>query len=152
MPVVTTADRALWRSEWTATASCSMWSTPCAAKAFGLSQPGRHRIMSAKSTRRRKRIVRYKSLDDIPVRPLNRKLIEMSDAEVERRAAADPDAGVIPPGFWDNATVMLPEAKQQITLRLDADVIRFFKRTGKGYQSRMGAVLRSYVEAKRKRA
>ena len=108
--------------------------------------------MSAKSTRRRKRIVRYKSLDDIPVRPLNRKLIEMSDAEVERRAAADPDAGVIPPGFWDNATVMLPEAKQQITLRLDADVIRFFKRTGKGYQSRMGAVLRSYVEAKRKRA
>lgn len=108
--------------------------------------------MNAKSTRRRKRIVRYDSLDDIPVRPLNRRLIEMSDAEVERRAAADPDAGVIPPGFWDNAEVVLPETKQQITLRLDAEVIRFFKRTGKGYQSRMGAVLRSYVQAKRKRA
>jgi uncharacterized protein (DUF4415 family) len=48
--------------------------------------------------------------------------------------------------------VLLPENKQQITLRLDPEVIRFFKRTGKGYQSRMGAVLRSYVEAKRKRA
>ena len=107
--------------------------------------------MSAKPTKKRERIVRYETLDDIPIRPLNRKLIEMSDAEVERRAAADPDAGVIPPGFWDNATVLLPESKQQITLRLDPEVIRFFKQTGKGYQSRMGAVLRSYVEAKRKR-
>ena len=101
---------------------------------------------------KRGRTVRYENLDDIPVRPLNRRLIEMSDEEAERRAAADPDAGVIPPGFWDNAKVWLPENKQQITLRLDPAVIRFFKRTGKGYQSRMGAVLKSYVEAKRKRA
>ena len=108
--------------------------------------------MSVKRTGKRARIVRYESLDDIPVKPLNRRLIEMSDAEAERRAAADPDAGVIPPGFWDNAKVLEPENKQQITLRLDPEVIRFFKQTGKGYQSRMGAVLRSYVEAKRKRA
>lgn len=87
-----------------------------------------------------------------PPKPLNRRLFEMSDAEVERRAAADPDAGVIPLGFWDNATVWMPETKQQITLRLDPEVIHFFKRAGKGYQSRMGAVLRSYVEAKRKRS
>jgi uncharacterized protein (DUF4415 family) len=76
----------------------------------------------------------------------------MSDEEVERRAAADPDAGVIPPGFWDNAKLLLPETKRQITLRLDPEVIRWFRRSGKGYQSRMGAVLKSYVEAKRKRA
>ena len=113
--------------------------------------------MSAKRTRKRarparkqSRIVRYESLDDIPVRPLSRALIEMSDAEVERRAATDPDAGIIPPGFWDNAQVVYGERKQQITLRLDAEVIRWFKRTGKGYQSRMGAVLRSYVRAQRK--
>lgn len=102
--------------------------------------------------KQRGRIVRYESLDDIPVKPINRKLIAMSGAEAERRAAADPDAGVISPGFWDNAKLMMPETKQQITLRLDPEVIRFFKATGKGYQSRMGAVLRSYVEAKRKRA
>jgi len=84
------------------------------------------------------------------VRPLNRALIEMSDEEVERRATADPDAGIIPPGFWDNAQVVYGEPKQQITLRLDADIIRWFKRTGRGYQSRMGAVLRSYVQAQRK--
>jgi uncharacterized protein (DUF4415 family) len=106
----------------------------------------------AGKTKKRGRIVRY-SLDALPPpKPLNRRLIEMSDEEVERRAAADPDAALTPPGFWDNATVLLPENKQQITLRLDPEVIRFFKRTGKGYQSRMGAVLRSYVEAKRKRA
>jgi len=75
----------------------------------------------------------------------------MSDEEVERRAAADPDAGIIPSGFWDNAKVILPETRQQITLRLDPEVIRWFRRSGKGYQSRMGAVLKSYVEAKRKR-
>src|ERR1700691_4001948 len=120
--------------------------------AFESFRLGRHQEMSAKPTRKRSRIVRYKSLDEIPVKPLNRKLIEMSDEEVERRAAADPDAGIIPPGFWDNATVWVPETKKQITLRLDPDVIRWFKRTGKGYQSRMGAVLRSYVEAKRKRS
>jgi uncharacterized protein (DUF4415 family) len=109
--------------------------------------------MSAKPTKKkRSKIVRYASLDQIPVRPLNRKLIEMSDDEVERRAAADPDAGVIPPGFWDKAELRMPLTKQQITLRLDQDVIGWFKHTGKGYQSRMGAVLRSYVEAKRKRS
>jgi uncharacterized protein (DUF4415 family) len=87
-----------------------------------------------------------------PPKPLSKAFREMSDEEIERRAAADPDAGLIPPGFWDNATVWTPPNKQQITLRLDPDVIGWFKRGGKGYQSRMGAVLRSYVEAKRKRS
>jgi len=109
--------------------------------------------MTAKTTKKRGKIVRYKSLDDMPPpKPLSKAFLEMSDEEAERRAASDPDAGIIPPGFWDNATVWEPETKQQITLRLDPGVIRWFKRTGKGYQSRMGAVLRSYVEAKRKRS
>ena len=109
--------------------------------------------MTVKTTKKRARIVSYESLDDMPPpKPLSKALREMSDEEVERRAAKDPDAGAIPPGFWDNATVWTPPNKQQITLRLDPDVIGWFKRTGKGYQSRMGAVLRSYVEAKRKRS
>lgn len=109
--------------------------------------------MTVKRTRKRTKLVRYNSLDDMPrPRRLSKAFRSMSDAEVERRAAADPDAGIIPPGFWDNAQVWTPENKQQITLRLDPDVIRWFKATGKGYQSRIGAVLRSYVEAKRKRA
>jgi uncharacterized protein (DUF4415 family) len=103
----------------------------------------------ARKRTRRNRMVRYASLDDMPPpKRLNRRLIEMSDEDVERRGAADPDAGVIPQGFWDNAKMLMPETKQQITLRLDPEVIRFFRASGKGYQSRMGAVLRSYVEAK----
>jgi uncharacterized protein (DUF4415 family) len=42
------------------------------------------------------------------------------------------------------------ENKQQITLRLDADVLTFFKETGARYQSRINAALREYVKAHRK--
>jgi len=76
---------------------------------------------------------------------------KIPDAEVERRATADPDADAISAGFWDNAKVLVPETKQQITLRLAPAVVRFFKATGKAYNSRMGEVLRSYVAAKSKR-
>jgi uncharacterized protein (DUF4415 family) len=42
--------------------------------------------------------------------------------------------------------VRLPEPKQQITLRIDRDVLRFFRRLGRGYQSRINSVLRRYVD------
>jgi uncharacterized protein (DUF4415 family) len=45
------------------------------------------------------------------------------------------------------AAADLPPAKRQITLRIDAEVLEFFKNTGNRYQSRMNAVLRSYVDA-----
>lgn len=106
----------------------------------------------SKARPKRARIIRYRNLENMKPSPLSERFRRMSDAEVERRAAADPDAGIIPPGFWDKAQVFYGEPKQQITLRLDADVVRWFKRTGKGYQSRMGAVLKSYVEAQRKKA
>lgn len=42
------------------------------------------------------------------------------------------------------------ENKQQVTLRLDSDVLAFFRKTGRRYQSRINAVLREYVEANRR--
>jgi uncharacterized protein (DUF4415 family) len=39
--------------------------------------------------------------------------------------------------------------KQQVTLRLDTDVLQWFKDQGKGYQSRINALLRAYMEAHR---
>jgi len=48
--------------------------------------------------------------------------------------------------FWANARVVHPQPKQAVSIRLDADVLAFFKSQGKGYQSRINAVLRSYVE------
>ena len=52
---------------------------------------------------------------------------------------------------WPGALVS-SENKQQVTLRLDADVLSFFKETGKRYQSRINAALREYVKAHRKSA
>jgi uncharacterized protein (DUF4415 family) len=50
------------------------------------------------------------------------------------------------------AAAQLPHTKKQITLRIDAEVLEFFKHTGRGYQSRMNAVLRSDVEANKPHA
>ncbi len=107
--------------------------------------------MTAKNTKASK-VVRYGSLDDMPAAsPLSKAVKAMSDAEVERRAAADLDAGAIPAGFWDKAQVVEPEGTEQITLRLPRRVLGHFKSTGKGYQSRISAVLSSYVDATHKR-
>ena len=43
------------------------------------------------------------------------------------------------------------EPKLAVSLRLDADVLRFFRGFGSGYQTRMNAVLRSFFEAQRER-
>lgn len=48
------------------------------------------------------------------------------------------------------AFLVSTENKQQITLRLDSEVLKFFKKTGARYQSRINAVLREYVNAHRK--
>ncbi|MGB4672696.1 MAG: BrnA antitoxin family protein [Azovibrio sp.] len=62
------------------------------------------------------------------------------------------DAPYLPDDVWMKAAEQLPHAKKQITLRIDAEVLEFFKHTGKRYQSRMNAVLRSYVEAHKAQA
>ena len=56
------------------------------------------------------------------------------------------DAPYLPNAIWLKAAD-LALSKQQITLRIDAEVLEFFKHTGKRYQSRINAVLRSYVQA-----
>ena len=60
------------------------------------------------------------------------------------------DTSDIPPldeDFFANAELRLPEPKQKITIRLDKDVVNWFKSHGKGYQTRINAVLRTYMEA-----
>ncbi len=48
---------------------------------------------------------------------------------------------------WSRAQVTMPRPKQAISVRLDADVIDFFRAQGRGYQTRINAVLRSYMKA-----
>jgi len=54
------------------------------------------------------------------------------------------DAPSLPNAVWVKVTDA-PCAKQQITLRIDSDVLDFFRNTGKRYQTRINAVLRSYM-------
>ena len=63
-----------------------------------------------------------------------------------------PDAPEGPPmgeKFWKNAIVVGPDRKSSVHLRIDADVLHWFKRQGKGHLTRMNAVLRAYYEAHR---
>ena len=49
--------------------------------------------------------------------------------------------------FWENAVIEYPEKKKPVTLRIDADVLSWFKSLGKGYQTRINSVLRSFYNA-----
>ncbi len=49
--------------------------------------------------------------------------------------------------FWDNVKPVYPKGKKAISIRLDKEIIDFFKNEGKGYQSKINNVLRTYIEA-----
>jgi len=49
--------------------------------------------------------------------------------------------------FWATAKLTLPEPKDRLTIRVDHDVVQWLKKYGKGYQTRINAILRSYMEA-----
>jgi uncharacterized protein (DUF4415 family) len=71
---------------------------------------------------------------------------EMSQAEVERNA--DADEGPLADDWASGITVGLPPAKQDIHIRLDGDILEWFKAHGRGYQTRINAVLRAFVETR----
>ncbi len=47
--------------------------------------------------------------------------------------------------FWDDAEIVVPPPKVHLSVRFDSDVVDFFRDDGAGYQTRMNAVLRSYM-------
>ncbi len=47
--------------------------------------------------------------------------------------------------FWEDAQIFMPQHKVHISLRLDEDIIHYFKEEGRGYQSRINAILKSYI-------
>jgi uncharacterized protein (DUF4415 family) len=74
----------------------------------------------------------------------------LTDEEIEAAVRSDPDAP--PLDFdWSKAVLVEPVAKKPISIRVDEDVLAFFKRGGAGYQKRINAVLRSYVREKQKK-
>ena len=71
----------------------------------------------------------------------------MTDADIARAIARDPDTFTV--DDWTNAELLMPVKKQSIHLRIDPDVLDYFRATGRGYLTRMNAVLRAYAQAKR---
>jgi len=51
--------------------------------------------------------------------------------------------------FWAKAELKMPENKSRITVRIDNDVLTWLKSQGAGYQTRMNAILRTYMEAQK---
>jgi uncharacterized protein (DUF4415 family) len=79
------------------------------------------------------------------------KVDRMSEAELDAAVAADRDDPGNDPEFWGRAHLIFPQ-KERVTLRLDADVLTWFRRQGRGYQARINAVLRRHFEHARNRS
>jgi uncharacterized protein (DUF4415 family) len=74
----------------------------------------------------------------------------LTDKQIEEAVRNDPDA--VPLDFdWSKAVLVIPPKKRAISIRVDEDVLDYFKKEGAGYQRRMNAVLRSYMQQKRKK-
>ena len=89
--------------------------------------------MKAGSTKRRSR-TNWKRIDALP------------DSDIDLTEA--PELG---PEFFAKA-ILWPGPKKQITLRLDPDVLKFFRKHGRGYQTTINSVLRRYMEARKRQA
>ena len=83
-----------------------------------------------------------------PVEPIV--LDAFSDSDIAKAAVSDPDNLLTDEAFWADAELIVPPKKTAISLRVDEDVLDFFKGEGRGYQTRMNAVLRQYMDASKK--
>jgi uncharacterized protein (DUF4415 family)/uncharacterized DUF497 family protein len=78
------------------------------------------------------------------------RLRRMTEADIRR--TAPPELAELPAEFWDEGELVVPAPKQAISIRVDEDVLDWFKQSGPRYQTRMNAVLRSYMARKGKSA
>ena len=75
------------------------------------------------------------------------RIAALTDADIAAAVASDPDAAPLDLD-WSTAEVVIPARKIPVSIRLDEDVLTYFRGAGAGYQSRINAVLRSYVKAR----
>lgn len=107
--------------------------------------------MSAKRTSKRSRSTRTARAER-PTRgraDLGR-LRKASERTIRR--TSPPELADLPAGFFDDGVLVHPVPKQPISLRVDEDVLDWFKAQGPRYQSRMNAVLRAYMTSMRRGA
>ena len=73
------------------------------------------------------------------------RLSTMTDKEIDLS-----DSPELDDSFFENATLLMPEPKKSVSLRIDKDILDWYKHQGPGYQTRMNAVLRMYMRAQNK--
>lgn len=80
-----------------------------------------------------------------------KKLSAMTGEEIRAQSAGDPN---FPEINWSKADIEIvePIEKTSVSVRLDSDVLDFFKDAGKGYQTRINQILRSHMEHQQKKA
>jgi uncharacterized protein (DUF4415 family) len=72
-----------------------------------------------------------------------KRLRQMRDATID-----DSDIPRLGKSFWKTAKLTMPEPKDRLTIRVDHDVVEWLKKGGSGYQTRINAILRSYMKAR----
>jgi uncharacterized protein (DUF4415 family) len=77
------------------------------------------------------------------------RLDALTDKEIDASIANDPDWSE--DWNWGEAVLVIPPKKKAISIRVDEDVLDYFKNEGAGYQRRINAVLRSFMQQKRKK-
>jgi uncharacterized protein (DUF4415 family) len=75
-----------------------------------------------------------------------RRLRSKTAEEIHAAVIEDPDAKATDEGLWKDARVVMPRRKETVTMRLDADLLERFRRE-RGYQRRINAILRAYMNA-----
>jgi uncharacterized protein (DUF4415 family) len=74
------------------------------------------------------------------------RLRRSKSAAIRNGIADDREARATNAEFWKTAGVVLPTPKEVVTMRLGADLLRWFRRE-RGYQTRINAILRAYMQA-----
>ena len=74
----------------------------------------------------------------------HKKLLALRDEDIDYS-----DIPELDDDFWANANVVMPKPKEQISIKVDREVLDYFRKDGPGYQTRMNAVLKSFVAAHR---
>ena len=97
---------------------------------------------------RRKRTMRHSTGKQISEMSDWRRVDAQTDDDIRRAILTDPDAAPeVDLAWFKSARIVMPEPKQSVSLRLDREVMEWFKKRGRGYQTRINAVLRAYVNS-----
>ena len=75
-----------------------------------------------------------------------RRVRALTQAQADR--LADEEEGSLPSGWETGVEIGLPKRKQDVHIRLDGDVLDWFRSHGPGYQTRINAVLRAFVQSR----